>query len=187
MHTGQDITAPAYMENPPLAPSLGLQLTITMQKCHLSTAAMLTRCSHSPQRKTISKSNLPNTYILQKLKLNNKHWEKRQLFTPKSLVNNEQRKFRKIWPTNRPLFYGAIVISTLNALYLSTWTTEPQNVAALFLKQLRVESWIKLSDMIFIIYMKMKKSTWPWNNSFKKERRDYHPALFSNHINHFSR
>lgn len=174
MHTGQDITAPAYMENPPSCTQFGSSANNHHAKMSsLNRSNVDSRCSHSPQRKPLVKANclIANTYILQKLKLNNKHWEKRQLFTPKSLVNNEQRKFRKIWPTNRPLFYGAIVISTLNALYLSTWTTEPQNVAALFLKQLRVESWIKLSDMIFIIYMKMKKSTWPWNNSFKREER----------------
>lgn len=82
--------------------------------------------SHSLQLKTIRKTICltANIYILQELKLNKEHWEKSQVSTPKSLVNNKQRKFTKIWLTNRPLFYGAKVSSALNASYLSTWTTE---------------------------------------------------------------
>lgn len=60
---------------------------------------------------------IASIYILQKFKFNNEHGEKCHIFTSKSLADNKQRKFRKIWLTNKPLFYGAIVSSTLNVLY----------------------------------------------------------------------
>lgn len=124
-------------KSPSLHQSLGPQLTIIMQQCHLSTTVTLTLSalipfSLKPLVKTICL--IANIYILQKFKFNNEHGEKRRIFTPKSLVDNKQRKFRKIWLTNRPLFYGAIVSSTLNILY---WAHEANNSWSFFLKAIR--------------------------------------------------
>lgn len=72
---GQDISTSAYVENPYLTPSLGLQLTITVQQMYLSTAVIWTLVAlipHSvePLVKTICLTT--HVYILQKLKLNKK-------------------------------------------------------------------------------------------------------------------
>lgn len=108
------------MENPPACTQFGSSANNYHEQCHLSTTVMLTLSalipfSLKPLVKTICL--IANIYILQKFKFNNEHGEKRQIFTPKSLADKRQRKFRKIWLTNKPLFYGAIVSSTLNVLY----------------------------------------------------------------------